>query len=82
MKCKNCGNDTNFIPNFVHESVEENLEVTHDVHECPLCYSIHYKENGYEVFEKFVNIKPVEIKMLVTDYNVATKKEEEYAEEV
>ena len=79
MICKNCGNKTEFIPNFVHECVETNEEVKNDVWKCPLCEAIHYVEDGYNVLEYTPKILELSktIKGFVTDYDVALNKMKE-----
>ena len=79
MICKNCGNKTEFIPNFVHECIETNEDVVHDCYVCPVCTSLHYKEDGYNVFEftpKILELSKT-INGFATDYDVALNKMKE-----
>jgi hypothetical protein len=50
MKCKKCNKELEFIPNFVHEDIELNIDRTDDVHLCE-CGALHYKEDGWDVYE-------------------------------
>ena len=85
MKCKKCNNELEFIPNYVHEDIETNLDVTHDVHKCLICESLHYKENGYDITEIPVRETRFTYVAQKSDYDVALikmKEKEEYAEEI
>lgn len=84
MICKKCGNTTEFIPNYVHECIEQNIDVTHDVHLCS-CGVLHYKENGYNITEIPVRETKFTYVAQKSDYDVALikmKGKEEYVEEV
>ena len=82
MKCKKCGNTTEFIPNYIHEDIETNENRTDDVWRCSLCESLHYVENGYNVFEFTPTILELSktIKGFATDYDVAVNKMKEHEE--
>ena len=87
MNCKNCNSSLKFIPNYLHESVETNEEVTNDVNLCNSCGALHYVEDGYNVFEYTPKILELNktIKGFATDYDIAVDKMREkkkYAEEI
>ena len=84
MNCKNCGSSLEFLPSYIHENYETNAEVVNDVHRCPKCNFLRYMEGKNKIFEFNFNFEEKEVKMLVTDYDVAISKmkEKEYAEEV
>ncbi len=76
--CKWCGGELEFIPGYVHESVETNEDVVHDVWKCrdENCETLHYYEDGYFAFEHLMNINRLsyDYKPLKTDYQVAREK--------
>jgi uncharacterized protein with PIN domain len=84
MKCKNCGNELEFIPNYTHEDIETNLDRTDDVWVCVKCDALHWKEGEYNIFQKPVREQIFKYNALKSDYEVAVikMKEKEYAEEI
>ena len=82
MKCKNCGNETKFIPNYIHEDIELNIDRTDDVHLCSMCGALYYRENGYNVLEytPFILELSKTIKGFATDYDVAISKMKQHEE--
>lgn len=80
MNCKNCGNELEFIPNYTHEDIETNIDRIDDVWLCS-CGTLHYKENGCNVYEFSAMPKIYSYVEPVTDYQVAINKikEKEYA---
>lgn len=84
MKCKNCGNELEFIPNYTHECIELNVDRTDDVWLCVNCDALHWKEGEYNIFQKPVREQKFLYVAQTTDYQVAINKikEKEYAEEI
>lgn len=80
MKCKKCNKELEFIPNFVHEDIEINEDRIDDVWLCE-CGALHYKENGWDVYEfsamptNFLYVPQVSDMQLIKNQI----KEEEYA---
>lgn len=76
---KMCENQVlEFLPKFVHESVETNEEVVHDAWRCNECKTLYYFENGCQVKELvfFVGEKYTHIGQK-SDYDIAIQKKRE-----
>ena len=82
MKCKRCKSELEFIPNYTHEDIETNEDRTDSVWLCE-CGTLHYKENGCDVYEFSAMPESYLYVKQVTDYDIALEnklKEKEYAE--